>query len=271
MSVTELYPDARRQAAPGRLLSGAEEATLAERIEQGDFEAKEQMIQRNLGLVHAVARTYRGRGVPFEDLVQEGTVGLVRAVERFDRQRGVKLSTYAVWWIRRSILDALASSNVIRIPAKANRQLAAVRRAEAELRQIGPRGASDDEIAKRVELSVGTVRSLRDAGRVTASLDEPVGEETTPLGDLVADVRAIDPSDAAIAREERKELSAMLRLLPDRHREVLIRRYGLNDSRVNSHEEIGDWLGVGAERSRQIEREALHRLRSISAPSPRAA
>ena len=271
MSVTELHPGTRRQPAPGRLLSAAEEVALAKRIEQGDRDAEQEMIESNLGLVHALARTYRGRGVPFDDLLQEGTVGLVKAVERFDRRREVKFSTYAVWWIRRSILDALAGSKVIRIPSKANRQLAAVRRAEAELERIGPRRASDAEIAERAELNETTVRSLRAAARVAASLDEPVGEDRTPLGDLVADDRAIDPSAAAIELEDRDEVSAMLRLLPERHREVLIRRYGLNDSPVHSHEEIAQWLGVGEERSRQIEREALHRLRSISAPSARAA
>ena len=270
MSVTELLPGVRRQA-PGRLLSAAEEVALAKRVEQGDLDAKEEMIESNLGLVHSLARTYRGRGVPFDDLVQEGTVGLVKAVERFDHRREVKFSTYAVWWIRRSILDALAGSSVIRIPAKANRQLAALRRAEAELHQIGARRASDAEIAERAELNETTVRSLRAAARVTTSLDEPVGEDRTPLGDLVADDRAVDPSAAAIELEGRDEVSAMLRLLPERHREVLIRRYGLKHGRAQSHDEIGEWLGVGEERSRQIEREALHRLRSIALPSAVAA
>src|ERR1700729_1953570 len=145
MSGTELPPNANsghrkrrdsgartqtrmRQASPGRrLLSAAEEIALARRIERGDLKAKEKMVQSNLGLVHAVARTYRGSGVPFADLVQEESVGLVRAVERFDHRRGVRFSTYAVWWIRRAILDAIGGSNVIRIPAKANRRLAAVR------------------------------------------------------------------------------------------------------------------------------------------------
>jgi RNA polymerase primary sigma factor len=271
MSVTDLHPGARRQPRRGRVLSATEEAGLAKRIERGDRDAKEEMIESNLGLVHALVRTYRGRGVPFDDLVQEGTVGLVKAVERFDYRRKAKFSTYAVWWIRRSILDALAGSNVIRIPAKANRQLASVRRAEAELERHAPLRASDAEIAERAELNETTVRSLRGAARVTASLDAPVGEDTTPLGDLVADARAVDPAESAIAREDRKELSAMLRLLPERHRGVLIRRYGLNDGPVHSHEEIAQWLGVGEERSRQIEWEALHRLRSISAPSARAA
>ena len=271
MSATDVHPAPTNQSSGGRLLSAAEEVALAKRIAQGDLDAKEKMIKSNLGLVRALARTYHGRGVPFDDLVQEGTVGLVKAVEGFDHRREVKFSTYAAWWIRRSILDALAGSNVIRIPSRANRQLAAVRRAEAELEQTRPRRASDAEIADRTELSETTVRSLRASARVTASLDDPVGEDRTPLGDLVADDRLVDPSAAAIELEDRQQVSAMLRLLPERHREVLIRRYGLNDGPVQSHEEIGEWLGVGAERSRQIEREALHRLRSISAPSMRAA
>jgi RNA polymerase primary sigma factor len=271
MSVTELHPEPRRQPAARPLLSAAEEVALAKRIEQGDLHAKQEMIESNLGLVHALARTYRGRGVPFDDLVQEGTVGLVKAVERFDHRREVKFSTYAVWWIRRSILDALAGSNVIRIPSKANRQLAAVRRAEAEVERIGPRRATDAEIAERADLDETIVRSLRVAARVTASLDEPIGEDRMPLGELVADAGAVDPSAAAIELEGRDQVLAMLRLLPERHREVLVRRYGLNDGPVQSHEEIAECLGVGKDRSRQIEREALHRLRSIAVPSAVAA
>jgi RNA polymerase primary sigma factor len=254
-----------------RPLTAAEEIALAKRIERGDLKAKDMMVESNLRLVFAVAGRYRGSAVPFADLVQEGTVGLVRAVERFDYRRGVKFSTYGVWWIRRSLLDAIAASNVIRIPARAGRQLAAVRRAETELARIRPGGASDAEIAARTELSVTTVRSLRDAARVSASLDQPVGEDTTPLGDLVADERAVDPTERAIAHEDRREVAAMLQLLPERHQEVLVRRYGLRNHRAQSHVEIGEWLGVGEERSRQIERDALHRLRSIAATSKRAA
>jgi len=254
-----------------RLLTADEEVQLARRIEAGDLRAKEQMIESNLRLVFAIARSYRGRGVPFADLVQEGTIGLVRAVERFDHRRGLKFSTYAVWWIRRSLLDAVAGSPVIRIPAKANQQLSAVRRAEAELGRGGGARAQAEAIAERTGLSVHTVRSLRRTARVTASLDEPVGDDMIALGDLVADECAEDPIERAIAREDQREVSAMLRLLPARHREVVVRRYGLNQDRAQTHEEIGRWLGVGEERSRQIEREALHRLRTIASPRARAA
>jgi RNA polymerase primary sigma factor len=254
-----------------KLLSADEEIMLAKRIERGDLQARQRMIESNLRLVHAVARAYRGSSVPFADLVQEGTIGLVRAVERFDHRRGVKFSTYGVWWIRRSMLDAIAGSNVIRLPAKAGQQLAAVRRVEAELEQIEPRRASDAAIAEHTQLSVTTVRSLREAARVTASLDQPVGEDATPLGDLLADVQAGDPFESAIARESRDEVCSMLRLLRGRHREVIVRRYGLNGGGAETHEQIGERLGVGEERSRQIEREALHRLRSIAAASARAA
>lgn len=250
---------------PRCLLSRSDEIALTRRIERGDLKAKETMIERNLGLVRAAARTFRGSAVPFADLVQEGTVGLVRAVELFDHRRGTKFSTYAIWWIRRSMRDAIAGSNVIRLPSKANQQLAAVRRAEAQLERLGTRRASDAGIADVTHLSATTVRSLRTAPQVVASLDEPVGEGTARLGDLIADTRAHDPAQSAIAHEARDDVSAMLQLLPERHREVLVRRYGLNDSRIQSHKEIGRWLGVGEERSRQIERESLHRLRSISA------
>jgi RNA polymerase primary sigma factor len=254
-----------------KLLSAAEEVMLARRIERGDLRAKQRMIESNLRLVHALARAYRASTVPFADLVQEGTIGLARAVERFDHQRGVKFSTYAVWWIRRSMLDAIANSHVIRMPAKASQQLAAVRRAEAELQRIEPRRASDAAIAQHTQLSVTTVRSLREAARVTASLDEPVGEDATPLGDLVPDARAGDPFEIALARESRDELASMLRLLPERHREVIVRRYGLSGTGAQTHDHIGERLGVGQERSRQLEREALHRLRSIADASARAA
>jgi RNA polymerase primary sigma factor len=256
-----------RQAMRRPLLSATDEVNLARRIERGDLKAKERMIESNLRLVFAVARSHRGRGVPFADLVQEGTIGLVRAVERFDYRREAKFSTYAVCWITRSMRDAIASAQLIRIPARANRQLAAVRRAESELERAAHRSPSAESIAARTGIGADSVRELRAAARVTASLDAPVGEDDFLLGELVADETAVDPSERAIAHEDQRSIPAMLRFLPDRHREVLERRYGLGRGREQTHAEIGRCLGVGQERSRQIEREALHRLRTVAGAS----
>jgi RNA polymerase primary sigma factor len=225
----------RRQARARPLLTAAEEIGLARRIERGDLKAKERMIECNLRLVFAIAREHQGRGLPFADLVQEGTIGLVRAVERFDHRRQVKLSTYAVWWIRQAMREAIGRSQMIRLP----------RRAGAD--------------------------AMRGVPRVTASLDDPVGDGETPLGELVADETAEDPPDRAIAHEAAHTVPAMLRLLPERHRSVIERRYGVGRLREQNHREIADWLGVGEERSRQIELEALRRLRSVAGTVPSGA
>jgi RNA polymerase primary sigma factor len=252
-----------REASRHPLLSRSDEIRLAKRIERGDLQAKQQMVECNLRLVLATAGPYRGRGVPFPDLVQEGMVGLVRAVERFDHRRGLKFSTYAVWWIRRSVLDAIGGERTIRIPAQARQQIAAVRAAEAGLRRVGS-APSEEAISERTGLSRGSVRALRDAARVTASLDESTDDGAASRGELIADPGCIDPADHAAANQDRAEVWVMLRLLPERHREVLLRRYGLGRSRAQSHHEIGEWLGLGEERSRQLEREALHRLRELA-------
>jgi RNA polymerase primary sigma factor len=246
-----------------RRLTQAEEIRLATRIGRGDPAAREALIESNLGLVRAIARSFRGTSASFDDLVQDGTIGLVQAVERFDHRRGVRFSTYAAWWVRRAILDAIDNSELIRTPAKARRQMTAVRRAEDELaRTQGP--ASDEGISAQTGLSTASVQFLRTAAHVTASLDEPVGEDARPLLELVADQSAVDPSEDAIEHENRDEVKAMVRLLPARHREVVVRRFGLNGAQEQSHAEIAEWLGLGEERSRQLEREALHRLRSIA-------
>jgi RNA polymerase sigma factor (sigma-70 family) len=214
--------------------------------------------------VKAIARSFQASSVPFADLVQEGTIGLVRAVERFDHSRGVRFSTYAAWWVRRAMLDAINNAQVIRIPAKASQQLAAVRRAEAELVRLHHGSPSDARISQRTGISSATVRTLRSAPRVTASLDQPVGDDLAVLGDLVADRQAVDPDQVLIEREQRDGVHALLSLLPPRHREVVVRRFGFDDNREQTHAEIAARLGVGEERSRQLEREALHRLRSLA-------
>jgi RNA polymerase primary sigma factor len=250
-------------ATDDRLLTAAEEIQLAKRIERGDLTAKRAMIERNLRLVYWLAERYRGRGAPYDDLVQEGTVGLVRAVEKFDHRRGLKFSTHAVWWIRRSLADAVVDARTIRIPSSASHRLAAVRRAERELERLAPGSPSTEAIAERTGFSVRRVQALREAASVTASLDEPVGEDGSALGDLIADRQAIDPWRHTDERETRRQLWSMVDVLPDRHREVLVRRYGLGGEEPETHAEIGARLGVGEERSRQLEREALRRLRSL--------
>src|SRR4029079_14186544 len=166
----------------------------------GDQRAAEEMITANLRLVWFVARRYGGLRVPFEDLVQEGTIGLVRAVDRFDHRRGAKFSTFAVWWIRRAVKDAVEAGRTIRIPAHAARGLAAVERAETELRRQGPEPPSAEAVAARTGLSVDGVRTLRDAARVTASLDARVGSDGGSPADLVPDP---DPDDPWVRLDER--------------------------------------------------------------------
>jgi len=246
----------------GGVLSAADEARLSLAVELGDQRAAEEMITANLRLVWFVARRYRGLGVPFEDLVQEGTIGLVRAVDRFDHRRGAKFSTFAVWRIRRAVKDAVEAGRTIRIPAHAARGLAAVERAETELRRQGPEPPSTEALAARTGLSVKGVRTLREAGRVTASLDAPAGEEGTALVDLVADPDPDDPWGRLDEQETRRQVRAMLKVIPPRHREVLVRRFGIAGD-AQTHAEIGAALGVSEERSRQLERQALHWLREL--------
>jgi RNA polymerase primary sigma factor len=245
-----------------RVLSAADEARLSLAVESGDQRAKEEMITANLGLVWFVARRYRGLGVPIEDLVQEGTIGLARAVDRFDHRRGAKFSTFAMWWIRRAVKDALQDGRTIRIPTHAARGLAAVERAETELRRQGPGPPSTEALAARTGLTVKGVRTLREAARVTASLDARVGEEGAALVDLVPDPDPDDPWGQLDERETRRQVWAMLRVIPPRHRDVLVRRFGIAGD-AQTHAEIGAALGVSEERSRQLERQALHWLREL--------
>ena len=264
-SAETIRPSVRCGARHRCPLSASEEARLAARVTRGEEDAKREMIERNVGLVFALARSYRGFSVPFEDLVQEGSIGLIRAVERFDHTRGVRFSSYASYWIRRSLLDALGAAQTIRIPPHAAQQIAAVRRAEEELARDGMPSAPTQAIADRCGLNGASVDALRGAARVSASLDEAVGgEEARSLGEMIGDPAGVEPEERLAERERRRYAWELLKMLPPRHRLVLIRRYGVGGGRPRSHREIGASFGVKEERSRQLEREALHRLRELA-------
>jgi RNA polymerase primary sigma factor len=254
-----------------RVLTTAEQGRLCRRIQRGDLRAKDEMIEAHLGLVHAVAGRYRGSGVAHEDLVQEGTIGLVRAVEKFDPDRGLKFSTYAVWWIWKALIAAVAESRTIRIPPGAGRAIAALQRAESDLRRDPHAVPTLETLADRTGLSVGRVQALRSAARVTVSLDAAIREDGASMIEFVPDPSSVDPSRLMQRRETEQEIGSMVAVLPRRHREVVSRRYGLHGRPQQSHAEIGQSLGVGEERSRQLEREALHRLRQFGAERFRAA
>jgi RNA polymerase primary sigma factor len=245
------------------LLTAAEEVELAKRIERGDNDAKERMINSNLRLVISIAKRYQGHDLPLLDLIQEGIIGLIRAVEKFDWRKGFKFSTYATWWIRQAVQRGVANkSRTIRIPVHISERERKMVRAERELRAKLGREPTDEEIAKATKLRLDQLREVRSAARAVTSLDRPVGEAgDTSFGDLVATEDSPGPEDEVRVALGYEALQRALSDLPDREREVVRLRYGLNgDSDPASLEEIGRRLGVTRERVRQIEAQALERL-----------
>ena len=250
-----------REAGRHPLLTAAQEVELAKLIESGDPRAKQRMIQSNLRLVVSIAKNYRNQGLPFLDLIQEGTLGLIRAVEKFDWRRGYKFSTYATWWIRQAVARALADkSRTIRMPVHIVERLQKMNRAERNLWTSLGREPTLDEIAREANLPVQQAIEVRAAARASASLDAPVGEsDDAVLGDFVPGEGPL-PDEQVEDSLRAETLATALRSLPDRQRDVVILRYGLDDADPKTLEEIGKRLGLTRERVRQIEVEALRRL-----------
>ena len=261
----ELLPDYFTRIDKGKLLTHQEEIDLSKRAKAGDKKARQRLIEKNLRLVISVAKKYRGMGLPFEDLIQEGNIGLMKAVEKYDPDRGWRFSTYATWWVRQAVQRSVADKGrTIRVPVHMGEKIRKMARAYNELSAEFEREPSDEEVARRLVWTADEVRDVKGAMPDATSLNKSLtsNDDGSEVGEFVEDEQASDTAGEVMREMETEGLQGAIERLPERHQHVLVRRYGLDDQKPATLADLSEDLEVSRERVRQLQREAERMLRN---------